>query len=180
MLITDRFGRALASLPLALLFACGESGDAPETSSRTSTPKQPPAEAKEDPAPAKTDRPTSDPNATAPPVRKDGTVYGQSELMGTRVSVNLFVGDPNRATEAGHAIQAALDEMSRIEHIMSEWKPQSELSNFSRAAGGPPQAVSPELFEVLSRSREIRTAPGLAPTEGTPGISAMASPTRPW
>ena len=93
-----------------------------------------------------------------PPVRKDGTIYGESELMGTRVSVNVYVGEEAQAADAGRAMQAALDEMARIESLMSEWKPQSELSNLNRAAGGPAMEISPELFEVLQRGREISEA----------------------
>lgn len=100
--------------------------------------------------------PTADaPKPSAPPVRKDGTVFAETELMGTRVSVNVWVGDEAQAQAAGAAISAATDEMSRLEQILSEWRPTSDLSRLSDAAGGPPHKVVPELIEILGRSREI-------------------------
>ena len=35
----------------------------------------------------------TEPRAKGPPVRKDGTIFAESELMGTRVSVNVWAGD---------------------------------------------------------------------------------------
>lgn len=96
----------------------------------------------------------------APPVRKDGTIYGEAELMGTRISINVFVAPGQDAAAAGAAMQAALEEMARIEDRMSEWREDSELSRINAMAGGPPQPVSPELREVLRRSRTISEATG--------------------
>ncbi len=92
-----------------------------------------------------------------PPVRKDGTIYAESYHMGTRFSVNVWLGDQAPAA-AGRAIEAALDEVARIEDIMSEWRPTSEVSQLSAAAGGPMKPLSPELFEVLQRSKIIAQA----------------------
>lgn len=92
-----------------------------------------------------------------PPLRKDGTVYAESELMGTRVSINVWAGPPAQAdaAAAGKAMREGFAEMVRLEHIMSEWQADSELSRLNAAAGGEPRPLSPELFEVLWRSREI-------------------------
>jgi len=88
-----------------------------------------------------------------PPVAEDGTIYAESEQMGTRVSFKIWLGtrDP---IEARAAIEAATAEIERIEDIMSEWRPQSEISRFNRAAGTAVK-LSPELFAVLQRSREV-------------------------
>jgi thiamine biosynthesis lipoprotein len=77
--------------------------------------------------------------------------------MGTRFSINLWVGDQS-AIAAGQAIEAAYAEVERIEQIMSEWRPTSELSQFNDAAGGAMRPLSPELFEVLQRSKQISEA----------------------
>lgn len=82
-------------------------------------------------------------------------MFGTSELMGTTVSLNVYVGPDGDAAAAGAAMEAALGEMARIEEIMSEWKPRSELSILNDAAGGDPMKVSPELFEVLERAKDI-------------------------
>ena len=108
------------------------------------------------PAPASAAKADADPDA--PPVRKDGTIFAESELMGTRVTVNVWLPPEHTARQAGAAIEASFDEMARIEAIMSEWQPDSELSRFNRAAGGDMVALSPELTEVLARAREIAEA----------------------
>ena len=94
-------------------------------------------------------------DAGGPPVRNDGTIFVDTEMMGTQVSINVYVGPDGDARAAGRAVEAAFEEMSRIEGLLSEWRPQSELSRLNRAAGGEPMRVSSELAEVLARSREI-------------------------
>lgn len=130
---------------LALLLACG----------------QPQAPGPKGPVPKSSDAAPAQaaPPAQAPPVRKDGTIYAESEQMGTRVSINVHVGD-RPAIEAGAAIEAAFAEIERIEQIMSEWRPTSELSQLNKNAGGPARPLSPELFEILQRSKEIAEITG--------------------
>ncbi len=94
----------------------------------------------------------------APPIRKDGTIYAESELMGTRFSINLYVGEDGDASGAGEAIHAAIAEVDRIEGLASEWIAESELSRFSAGAGGPMVELSPDLFALLRRSRELAEA----------------------
>jgi FAD:protein FMN transferase len=133
------------------LAACREPPPSPtrEASEAPATP--------EPEAPPPTQGPAVRSEGEPPPVRKDGTMFAESELMGTRVSINVWVGPPERAVAAtaGEAIREAFAEMVRLEGIMSEWQPDTELSRLSAAAGGEPRRLSPELFEVLQRSREI-------------------------
>ncbi len=78
--------------------------------------------------------------------------------MGTRVSMNVHVGATGDAAGAGRAIQTAFDTMARIETMMSEWQPQSELSQLNDAAAAGmagPVKISPELLEVLSAAAEV-------------------------
>lgn len=144
-------------IPLALLLVhaggCGR-GTSPETPppARRSPPPKPAQPEEQPEAPP--------PEREGPPVRKDGTVFADSELMGTRVSLNVFAGDPARAAQAGEAIQAAFDEMARLEQILSEWRTDSDLSQLSNNAGGPAVPVVPELFEILERSVEIAELTG--------------------
>ena len=112
------------------------------------------------PTPAPTPAPVAapaEPERPPPPVRKDGTIYAEAYQMGTRFSINVYVGDKPPAT-AGTAIEAALAEIERIEQIMSEWRPSSELSQLNDAAGQAMRPLSPELFEVLQRSKLISEA----------------------
>ncbi len=115
------------------------------------------------PSPAKSAPPgPSDAPADAPPVRKDGTMFGTSELMGTTVSLNVYVGerDAEGAEAAGAAMQAALAEMARIETMMSEWKPTTELSKLNAGAGAEARKASPELFEVLEVAKRVHEETG--------------------
>lgn len=94
-------------------------------------------------------------SAAPPPVRKDGTLYAESELMGTRFSINLWLEPGKSASEGGAAIRDAIAEVDRIEGLASEWIPASELSQFSARAGLQPMPLSADLFAILDRSRLI-------------------------
>jgi thiamine biosynthesis lipoprotein len=89
-------------------------------------------------------------------VRPDHTVFASSEdLMGTHVSINVYIGPDGDAAAAGEAIQAGFNEMARIEAIASEWRPESPLSKLNAAAGGDFTEVPSELVELLQRSIEV-------------------------
>ncbi|MBA3547290.1 MAG: FAD:protein FMN transferase [Nannocystis sp.] len=136
--------RCFVALTAALALACGPA------------PAPTPAST---PAPTANAEPPHPPERPAPPVRKDGTVYAETEQMGTRVSINLWIGE-HTAAQAGAAIEAAFAEIERIEQIMSEWRPDSELSQLNDNAGGPLKPLSPELFEILQRSKLVAEATG--------------------
>ena len=114
---------------------------------------------------------TSSTNApsTAPPVRDDGTVYGEATMMGTHWSINVYISAGKTPADAGAAIRAAMAEVSRIEMIASEWQADSELSRLNRRAGAGPHPVSVELFEILEISKEVSEA-----TQGTFDVSFHA------
>lgn len=131
---------------LALLLACGEPAAPAATADVPTTTADPKAVATPAPAPK---------DGKSPPVRRDGTIFAESALMGTHFSINLWLEPERTAFEAGVAIQAAFDEIARIERLTSEWMPDSELSRFNAAAGGAMMPLSNELFTVLARSREI-------------------------
>lgn len=106
----------------------------------------------------------SKPNVPAPapgnqvPIRADRTVFGESTLMGTRVSINVYVGHAKSAAPAGQAITQAFSEIARIESIASEWIKESELSKLSASAGQGWRTVSPDMWELLKRSKNISEA----------------------
>ncbi|MCX4246578.1 FAD:protein FMN transferase [Paraliomyxa miuraensis] len=159
MTTARRLHRAItATIPLgigmALLLACGEpSHDAVPSSSAPRTESKPTQSKPTQSKPTE----TVDPRDDGPPLRKDGTVFAEAELMGTRVSINVWAGPPDQAdpVAAGNAIREAFGEMARLEQIMSEWQPDSELSRLSDAAGNDPRKLSPELMRVLLHSRRI-------------------------
>ncbi len=157
----------MRTVALALACVLGSSACDSEPKATPDRSGGAPAKASTTPAPAKpaTTQPPAQPSeptpaAEAPPVRKDGTIFAESELMGTRVTVNVWLPPDVEAASAGASIQAAFDEIARIESIMSEWQPDSELSRFNDAAGEPAMPLSEELTEVLARSREIAEISG--------------------
>ena len=70
--------------------------------------------------------------------------------MGTKVRVVFYASSPEHADEGRRAAFAV---MKDVDDLMSDYKPDSELSRLSAAAGKGPQPVSPELFKVLSASK---------------------------
>jgi thiamine biosynthesis lipoprotein len=73
--------------------------------------------------------------------------------MGTAVRVVFYAPS---AELADRGRKAAFAVMKDVDDLMSDYKPESELSRLSRAAGKGPQPVSQPLFEVLQAS--LRTA----------------------
>src|SRR5689334_5866478 len=73
--------------------------------------------------------------------------------MGTAVRVVFYAPS---AELADRGRKAAFAVMKDVDDLMSDYKPESELSRLSRAAGKGPQPVSQPLFEVLQAS--VRTA----------------------
>jgi thiamine biosynthesis lipoprotein len=63
------------------------------------------------------------------------------------------VGEP--ATKAAPAIDAALDEIERLEHLLSEWRPDSEISKINAAAGEHPVEVSADTLAVIQAGLAI-------------------------
>jgi len=84
-------------------------------------------------------------------------------LMGTEVIIKA-VGD--KRPEMERAVQDAFDEISRLERMMSNFMPTSELSHINQQAGKAPVPVSRELFSVIQKSLYFSEL-----TEGTFDIS---------
>ena len=57
--------------------------------------------------------------------------------------------------EADKQIAIAIGEISRIEALISSWKPTSETSNINKNAGVSPVKVSKELFNLIQRALKI-------------------------
>jgi thiamine biosynthesis lipoprotein len=71
--------------------------------------------------------------------------------MGTQVTVSVYTDDDEGA---GRAIRNALDEITRIELIMTTWRDDSEISRLNASAGVAPVPISPETFEVLEMAQK--------------------------
>lgn len=77
------------------------------------------------------------------------SVVSERMMMGTLFQIRVVAGD--KAT-ADAAVEAAYDEIARVERLLSEWSDDSEISAVNAAAGREPVVVGSELFDVISRS----------------------------
>lgn len=71
------------------------------------------------------------------------------DAMGTTFSVVLYGPDRSKLETAA---KAALDDAHRLDRLLSNYLPTSELSRVNREAGREPVSVSTELFHFLSTS----------------------------
>ena len=72
--------------------------------------------------------------------------------MGTLVTITAVAPDKDRSNRA---MQAAFDEIKRLERLLSTWRPDSELSRVNAEAGHQPVMVSQETVELVVRALEI-------------------------
>jgi thiamine biosynthesis lipoprotein len=72
-------------------------------------------------------------------------------IMGTRITVELWADDKEKADQA---IDAVLEEMRHIDDSMSTYKPTSEVSQVNAKAADGPMRISKELFDLLTTAKE--------------------------
>ena len=71
-------------------------------------------------------------------------------IMGTFAEVSIYSNDEKTA---GMAIEESLDEMERMDRIMSNYKKDSELSRLNKKAGKAPVPCNGELLDVIEQSQ---------------------------
>lgn len=71
------------------------------------------------------------------------------KLMGSRFDLTVVAADEQKAQAY---IDTAIVEITRIENVISEWIPTTEVSEVNRNAGIKPVKVSKELFELTKRA----------------------------
>ena len=81
-----------------------------------------------------------------------GWISRDEAIMGTAIRVELWSDD---RTAGVLAIDAVMEEMHRIDHAMSPFKPASELSRINRDAAAAAVPVSDEMFRLLERALEF-------------------------
>lgn len=80
----------------------------------------------------------------------------QQTHMGAPVKITLYASDERSANRAA---EAAFARFAELDQIMSDYKPDSELSRLSATAGsGRAVAVSDDLWKVFDRSRQVSEA----------------------
>ena len=77
--------------------------------------------------------------------------------MGTLVRITLYASGEDVAKEA---FRAAFDRIRDLDGILSDYRPDSELNQITKAAVGRAVRVSEELFTVLAASQELAEATG--------------------
>ena len=93
------------------------------------------------------------------------------KLMGNRFAITVVAKD---SAEANGYIDLAVDEISRIEKLISSWDPNSQTSEINRSAGTKAVKVDRELFNLIEHALAIS-----AITDGAFDIS-YASMDRIW
>jgi thiamine biosynthesis lipoprotein len=73
----------------------------------------------------------------------------EATIMGTLVAVELWTTD---AAQGRALTRSVLDEMRRIDRLMSTYRPDSELSHVNTAAAARPVRVSAELLALVERA----------------------------
>jgi FAD:protein FMN transferase len=71
--------------------------------------------------------------------------------MGTSVHLIAFANANVDATATKHALDRAYEEMLRLEKVLSEWRPDSEVSAINQGAGKP-VSVGADTFAVIDKS----------------------------
>jgi thiamine biosynthesis lipoprotein len=77
---------------------------------------------------------------------------GFRPVMGTFAHIIAVAPDSNTAQKS---VEAAFDQLVAVDKLMSDYKPDSQLSLINREAFKNPVKISEPLFEVLSRSIEF-------------------------
>ena len=72
-------------------------------------------------------------------------------VMGTLAEIQVYHSD---ASVASRAMSAALDEMERVDRLLSNYQPDSELSRMNATAAKAPFHASPELYAFVQRCRD--------------------------
>src|SRR4029078_6882307 len=77
--------------------------------------------------------------------------------MGTLVKITLYASDE---ASAENAFRSAFDRIADLDRILSDYKPDSELNQLTKASAGHPVHVSRDLFTVLAASQDLAAATG--------------------
>jgi FAD:protein FMN transferase len=87
--------------------------------------------------------------ATAPAPARAAWYSRTEAIMDTRIYVELWDTSPRHANAA---IDAVMAEMHHVDDVMSDFKPDSELSRINEHAAQHPVVVSPELYDLIKLS----------------------------
>ena len=75
-----------------------------------------------------------------------------TKLMGSRWDFTIVAGD---SLTAGQHIDICIAEVSRIENLISDWMPATQVSQINSNAGIKPVKVSAEVFALTKRALRL-------------------------
>lgn len=136
----------VGALVAVALWGCSGADEEPRDRPRT-----PPSSADE--RPARDETPDEEP-AERPPARSEVPVIRAERAMMSTVYQISVVGDDEAAAQT--AMGHALDEIARLETVLSEWREDSEISRINAASGREPVRVGPETMTIIDAG--LRTA----------------------
>ena len=90
-------------------------------------------------------------------VQDSGHARYEGIAMGSSLEIEVFGADQ---AVCDRAVQAARDEIDRLDRMMTDWKQESPLMDVNRAAGLKPVRVPPELFFIVKRSIQMSELTG--------------------
>lgn len=143
---------ARAWLAFVALFALAAASAACRDQPSAAAPPPPSAPLAIAPPSAPSPSAAAEPPAAFTPER----VHGSGKAMGTHITFVAYTTPSVDATKAQKAFDAALDEIKRIEALMTTWRPDSEVSRINAAAGKSAVEVGEETFAIIRDS--VRTS----------------------
>ncbi|MBO0950141.1 FAD:protein FMN transferase [Fibrella sp. HMF5405] len=72
--------------------------------------------------------------------------------MGSRFDITLVAND---SAQAEQNIDLVIAEVSRIENLISDWRPDTQISQVNKNAGIAPVRVDPEVFTLTERALQL-------------------------
>ncbi|RZK17085.1 MAG: FAD:protein FMN transferase, partial [Pedobacter sp.] len=73
-------------------------------------------------------------------------------LMGSKFEITIVAKD---AETANRNIDSVIAEITRIEYLISDWKPETQISAVNRNAGIKPVKVDQEVFDLTKRALQL-------------------------
>lgn len=102
-----------------------------------------------DVAPREVEEPAADP----PPAPESGPLVRRERgIMGTNFQLSTF---GMQESQAGPLLERALDEIERLENVLSEWQPETEVGRINATAGGAPVEVGPDTLAVINAGLDV-------------------------
>src|SRR6058998_1483047 len=86
----------------------------------------------------------------APPAGSEGALFRHEASRMSMGCAYAIVAYSRDAGALPGIVEAAFDEVDRIDRLMSHYKPDSPLSRLNREAARAPVAVEPELFDFIA------------------------------